>query len=93
MSASHSNGASSGPKSLAKIVTSTASSSSAHPDHGHPQVQLVFLAEFDINEGSVLKHQYPAPTGLDEQSVPSSPLARPANEQELTALRSYQPTR
>ncbi|GAA5874615.1 hypothetical protein JCM3774_004662 [Rhodotorula dairenensis] len=31
-----------------------------------PQVDYVLLAEFDIDEGSTLKHQYPAPTGTDE---------------------------
>lgn len=35
-----------------------------------PHVDYVFLAEFDIDEGSTLKHQYPAPTGTDEQYVP-----------------------
>ncbi|GAA5982185.1 hypothetical protein JCM10908_004772 [Rhodotorula pacifica] len=31
-----------------------------------PEVEYVLLAEFDIDEGSTLKHQYPAPTGTDE---------------------------
>jgi hypothetical protein len=30
-------------------------------------VSFVLLAEFDINQGSVLAHQYPYPTGIDEQ--------------------------
>jgi hypothetical protein len=29
----------------------------------------VLLAEFDIDSGSGLKHQYPAPTGTAEQYV------------------------
>lgn len=35
----------------------------------YPQVEYVLLAEFDIDEGSTVKHQYPAPTGTDEQCV------------------------
>ncbi|TKA55207.1 hypothetical protein B0A53_02177 [Rhodotorula sp. CCFEE 5036] len=31
-----------------------------------PRVDYVLLAEFDIDQGSTLKHQYPAPTGTDE---------------------------
>jgi hypothetical protein len=34
-----------------------------------PRVDYVLLAEFDIDQGSTLKHQYPAPTGTDEQYV------------------------
>lgn len=30
-------------------------------------VQFILLAEFDIDQGSVLSHQYPFPTGTDEQ--------------------------
>jgi hypothetical protein len=29
-------------------------------------VQHVLLAEFDIDEGSILRYQHPSPTGLDE---------------------------
>lgn len=34
-------------------------------------IELVFLAEFDINEGSILKHSFPIQKikGLDEQLV------------------------
>lgn len=32
-------------------------------------VSYLLLAEFDIAEGSVLRHQFPAETGVDEQSV------------------------
>ena len=35
---------------------------------GRPQVSYILLAEFDIDEGSVLKHQYPCSTGTNEQS-------------------------
>lgn len=43
-----------------------------------PHVDYVLLAEFDIDEGSTLKHQYPAPTGTDEQCVARvSKLPRP----------------
>lgn len=38
-------------------------------------VDYVLLAEFDIDQGSVLKHQWPAKTGCDEQCV-YSPLHR-----------------
>lgn len=34
-------------------------------DHQH--VQYVLLAEFDIDKGAILKYQYPADTGTDEQ--------------------------
>jgi hypothetical protein len=30
------------------------------------RVQHVLCAEFDIDEGSLLRHQYPGPTGVDE---------------------------
>lgn len=35
--------------------------------NSQPHVSYVLLAEFDIDEGSILKHQYPAATGVDEQ--------------------------
>ncbi|GAA5824786.1 hypothetical protein JCM10212_004929 [Sporobolomyces blumeae] len=31
-----------------------------------PEVEYVFLAEFDIDQGSVLRHEYPAKTGTDQ---------------------------
>lgn len=32
-------------------------------------VSYILLAEFDIDQGSILKHSYPAATGTDEQYV------------------------
>lgn len=32
-------------------------------------VTFILLAEFDIEEGSVIRHQYPRPTGCDDQCV------------------------
>ena len=68
-------------KALPHVKSSSAGSMPDVPprpsaDHASPQVSLIFLAEFDINEGSVLKHQYPSPAGLDEQCV--QPCAPPA---------------
>jgi hypothetical protein len=37
------------------------------PAYGH--AAFVLLAEFDIDQGSVLTHQYPHPMGIDEQQV------------------------
>ncbi|GAA5868799.1 hypothetical protein JCM1840_005123 [Sporobolomyces johnsonii] len=56
---------------LPKLPSSTSIASLAAQPHPqpypiHPQVDYVLLAEFDIDEGSVLRHQYPAPTGTDE---------------------------
>lgn len=30
-------------------------------------VDYIILAQFDIDKGSVIKHQYPKATGVDEQ--------------------------
>jgi hypothetical protein len=35
--------------------------------HGEDSVHFVLLAEFDIDAGATLSHQYPYPTGTDEQ--------------------------
>ncbi|GAA5940474.1 hypothetical protein JCM1841_001028, partial [Sporobolomyces salmonicolor] len=56
---------------LPKLPSSTSIASLAAPSRPqpypiHPQVDYVLLAEFDIDEGSVLRHQYPAPTGTDQ---------------------------
>lgn len=32
-----------------------------------PHVSFVLLAEFHVNEGSILPYQYPFPTGTDDQ--------------------------
>jgi hypothetical protein len=34
---------------------------------GEEAVQYVLLAEFDIDAGATLAHQYPYPTGTEEQ--------------------------
>lgn len=47
-------------------VASVAAARSAHVYPNYPQVEYVLLAEFDIDEGSVLRHEYPAPTGTDQ---------------------------
>ncbi|GAA6018539.1 hypothetical protein JCM11491_006439 [Sporobolomyces phaffii] len=51
----------------AKSTTSRHSSQQLpSPYPNGPQVEYVLLAEFDIDEGSVLRHEYPAPTGTDQ---------------------------
>ncbi|GAA5910867.1 AFI1/MesA family protein [Sporobolomyces salmoneus] len=50
----------------AKSTTSRQSQQLLPPYPIHPQVEYVLLAEFDIDEGSVLRHEYPAPTGTDQ---------------------------
>lgn len=35
--------------------------------HDSQHVSFILLAEFDIDQGSILSHQYPYPTGMDEQ--------------------------
>jgi hypothetical protein len=41
-----------------------------HPaQDGEDAVHFVLLAEFDIDAGATLTHQYPYPTGTDEQYV------------------------
>ena len=41
----------------------------AHDEHveGEEGVHFVLLAEFDIDAGATLSHQYPYPTGTEEQ--------------------------
>lgn len=40
----------------------------ADVEHGNEQaVYFCMLAEFDIDTGATLAHQYPYPTGTDEQ--------------------------
>ena len=34
--------------------------------------EYILLAEFDIDEGSTLRHEFPAPTGCDAQWVAAS---------------------
>lgn len=57
---------------LSQFPSSTSLQSIAHHHHTlqHssqlPQVEYVLLAEFDIDQGSILKHHYPAPTGTDD---------------------------
>ncbi|GAA5849623.1 hypothetical protein JCM8547_000514 [Rhodosporidiobolus lusitaniae] len=57
---------------LAQLPSSSSMHSLALSQHHHqvkaasPAVEYVLLAEFDIDQGSVLKHQYPASTGTDE---------------------------
>lgn len=47
---------------LEDTVTRDGGASAAHVSH-------ILLAEFDIDRGSSLTHQYPEPTGTDEQYV------------------------
>ncbi|GAA5855904.1 hypothetical protein JCM9279_001167 [Rhodotorula babjevae] len=57
------------PLSSAGLTPSTSHASLAHAHEraaGHDHVEYVLLAEFDIDQGSLLRHQYPAPTGTDE---------------------------
>ncbi|ORY92415.1 docking domain of Afi1 for Arf3 in vesicle trafficking-domain-containing protein [Leucosporidium creatinivorum] len=50
---------------LSTLASSSSLNSIARPPP-RPPVSYVLLAEFDIDEGSVLKHQYPVATGTDE---------------------------
>ncbi|CCA78058.1 hypothetical protein PIIN_01734 [Serendipita indica DSM 11827] len=43
-------------------------------NHSRPHVAYVLVADFDIDTGSVLSHQYPCPTGTDEQTLAESML-------------------
>lgn len=57
--------------SLSSVAAKSTTSHHSHPTTPspypiHPQVEYVLLAEFDIDEGSVLRHEYPAPTGTDQ---------------------------
>lgn len=36
------------------------------PSSTAPLVPYLLLAEFDIDEGSLLRHEYPSPTGTDQ---------------------------
>ncbi|GAA5914657.1 hypothetical protein JCM8208_000402, partial [Rhodotorula glutinis] len=57
------------PATAAGLTASTSQASLAHAHKraaGHDHVDYVLLAEFDIDQGSLLRHQYPAPTGTDE---------------------------
>ncbi|TKY84840.1 hypothetical protein EX895_005920 [Sporisorium graminicola] len=47
----------------------TASSSTATKSSGNGYCTFCMLAEFDIDRGSTLSHQYPAPTGYDEHML------------------------
>ncbi|GAA5997729.1 AFI1/MesA family protein [Rhodotorula paludigena] len=55
---------------LAGTLPSSASTASLAAAHAHAashtHVDYVLLAEFDIDQGSILKHQYPHDTGTDE---------------------------
>ncbi|GAA6027633.1 hypothetical protein JCM8097_007956 [Rhodosporidiobolus ruineniae] len=55
---------------LPKLPSSGSIASLALAQHGNqthrPAVEYVLLAEFDIDQGSVLRHQFPASTGTDE---------------------------
>ncbi|GAA5945753.1 hypothetical protein JCM3775_005839 [Rhodotorula graminis] len=57
------------PSTSAGLTPSTSHASLAHAHEraaGHDHVEYVLLAEFDIDQGSLLRHQYPAPTGTDD---------------------------
>lgn len=53
-------------------------------------VQFILLAEFDIDQGSVLSHQYPFPTGTDEQcgfpTMRSATRVTDSNHRQLAEL-------
>lgn len=52
-------------------------------------VQFILLAEFDIDQGSVLSHEYPFPTGTDEQcgfSMRSATHVTDSNQRQLAEL-------
>lgn len=41
------------------------------PEHEDNEVHFILSAEFDIDQGATLTHQYPFPTGAREQYVSS----------------------
>lgn len=49
------------------LTDSTPLPYSTSPPPGLADCPYVLLAEFDIDEGSVIRHQYPGPTGADQQ--------------------------
>lgn len=53
-----------------------------------PHAAFVLLAEFNIDSGSGLKHQYPHPTGTSEQFVISLHSFTPARSIFITLLGS-----
>lgn len=61
--------------SLAALQSSSQTSQSgliagpALPTVKENHVDFILLAQFDIDKGSVIKMQYPKPTGVDEQYV------------------------
>ncbi|GAA5968749.1 hypothetical protein JCM11641_000720 [Rhodosporidiobolus odoratus] len=48
----------------------------------HPLVDYVLLAEFDIDQGSVLKHQYPQDTGCDQHLLAEHMLPDGAHDRQ-----------
>ncbi|BGP15794.1 hypothetical protein JCM10213v2_003783 [Rhodosporidiobolus nylandii] len=71
---------------LPKLPSSASISSLAQqrPPAGtaRPLVEYVLLAEFDIDQGSVLKHQYPAPTGCDDHLLAEHMLPDGAHDRQ-----------
>ncbi|SCV67839.1 BQ2448_5450 [Microbotryum intermedium] len=48
----------------------------------HPPISHVFLAEFDIDQGSILKHQYPGQTSIDEHLLAEHMLPDGAHDRQ-----------
>ena len=55
--------------SNASLADSAPAPYSTNPPAGLAECPYVLLAEFDIDEGSVIRHQFPAQTGADQQYV------------------------
>ncbi|PVV04120.1 hypothetical protein BB560_001389 [Smittium megazygosporum] len=53
------------------------------------QIEYILLAEFDINEGSILRHQYPTPTFEDESG--SIPLPREGINTQINSPSTINP--
>ncbi|KDE03431.1 hypothetical protein MVLG_06094 [Microbotryum lychnidis-dioicae p1A1 Lamole] len=65
------------PTSSAEPEVARVSLSSKHPPISH-----VFLAEFDIDQGSILKHQYPGQSSIDEHLLAEHMLPDGAHDRQ-----------
>lgn len=66
---------------LAPADTSSAATSTV--EKKYPFCEYVLLAEFDIDKGSVLRHQYPQPTGYKESFLAEAMLPEGAHLREM----------
>ncbi|KAH8925416.1 spindle pole body interacting protein [Atractiella rhizophila] len=77
--------------------------SSSSPQHGTQHATFVLLAEFDVDRGTTLEHQFPCPTGVNEQTLAELMLPEGAQNRSedwtvfylnsVTQLRASDPSR